>query len=101
MHLLSTVICCLLYIFKSGFVIRHCIWITVYEAWILPTEGMAESEHGKQHLSKFFSTGKRICPESMASLPALDIGCVAALTIDCEPKVRCAPYKIQLRQAFR
>ena len=97
MYLLSTVIYCLLYIFKSWFVIRHCIWKTVYEAWILPTEGMAESKRGKQHLSKFFSTGKRICPESMASLPALDIGCVAALTIDCEPKVRCAPSKIQLR----
>ena len=97
MHLLSTVIYCLLYIFKSGFVILPCIVVTANEAWILPTEGMAESEHGKQHLSKFFSTGKRICPESMASLPALDIGCVAALPKVSEPKVRCAPYKIQLR----
>ena len=71
MYLLSTVIYCLLYIFKSGFVILPCIWITAYEAWILPTEGMAESEHGKLHLSKFFSTGKRICPRRAANLPAL------------------------------
>ena len=56
---------------KSGVVIRPCIWITAYEAWILPTEGMAESEHGKRHLSKSFSTGKRICPRRAANLPAL------------------------------
>lgn len=37
----------------------------------------------------------------MASLPALDIGCGAALPKVSEPKVRYAPYKIQLRQAFR
>ena len=71
MHLLSTVIYCLLYIFKSGFVIHHYIVVTAYEVWILPTEGMAESKHGKQHLSKFFSTGKRICPRRVANLPAL------------------------------
>ena len=47
---------------KSRVVIRPCIWITAYEAWILPTEGMAESEHGEQHLSKFFLYRKRILP---------------------------------------
>ena len=57
MHLLSTVIYCLLHIFKSGFGIHPCIVVTAYEVWILPTEGMAESEHGKHHLSKSFSTG--------------------------------------------
>ena len=56
---------------KSGVVIRPCIWITAYEAWILPTEVMAESEHGKRHLSRFFSTGKRICPRRVANLSAL------------------------------
>ena len=37
----------------------------------------------------------------MANLPVLDVGYEAALSKVCEPKVRCTPSKIQLRQAFR
>ena len=55
---------------------------------------MAESEHDKQHQSKFFSRRE-------ASFRLDDIEHAAALTTGCEQKDLCEPSEIPLLQELR